>query len=159
MIDKIIKNNIIFHLYVVFSILGIIMMFQEQNLSRLFLSFGLSSNVIAFGMFCAPDINVAFRIFAGVWCLLLTLGGISVYANMLLKKKVIPICIVILMDTVVVFLWEVYALITNNMYGFEYYLPDLIVSVVITILVYNIYLPITEKGKRGRTIHIERKQR
>lgn len=66
--QKIIKYNILIHLYVLLSIIGVLFLFFDQNFAWSFLAVGASSELIAFGIAIDFTIGTFVGGFAGIWC-------------------------------------------------------------------------------------------
>lgn len=131
--QKIIKYNILIHLYVLLSIIGVLFLFFDQNFAWSFLAVGASSELIAFGIAIDFTIGTFVGGFAGIWCVGFPLALIITYI-LSFKKSKTPFCIVVIMDTLVVWGKTLYMLFTADYYSFKLFLPDLIISSLFAIL-------------------------
>ena len=98
---------------------------------------GASSGLIAFGV--ATDVSIAVAPFVRavimLWAILFPIALLVTYI-VFLKNRVKPICILSLVDTTIVVLWVFFAGFIGNKYGQVAFLPDALISIVYTVLMF-----------------------
>ena len=142
-------KRILFHVYVVFTLLAILTMFLEQKIAQLLFTIGAGSPDWAFYVFCSATV--------GFWGGVLSLFWFSLYPVFLLLAYIFALkrqghffCIMVVIDTIAVMIIGVYAITSNNLYGFNQMLPDIVVSIIFTLLLIVSFL----KSRKIRHISI-----
>lgn len=135
------KYNLLIHIYMLFSLAGNLLLipqqwlwyFPRQDVAWTLLTVGASSGYVAFGFAYNLTSSSIFGVISFLWCILFPFALIAVYIISLKKTKKL-FCSFVIVDTVFVFLWCLYALITKNYYSVNLFMPDLVVSFIYTIL-------------------------
>lgn len=121
------------HGIMLFTILATVMMFVYPKIVYPLYTIGASSGLIAFGVGSALTTPYFMGLAAFIWFILFSVILIISYI-LGIRKRYVPFCVVITLDLLVVILWMVYARTTGNLYGFQQFIPDLIVSFVLWVL-------------------------
>lgn len=133
------KYSLFIHMVASFSILASVMIFVDSRIALLLYTVGLSSGLIALGVFSAAMLPMPVGILAFVWfCICPVIFLISyIFA---IKKHYCMFAFLVAVDALVVILWSIYSVATGNTYGYQGFLPDLIISpTVAAIALWGIY--------------------
>lgn len=125
------------HTYLFCSIIASILIFASVDAAVFFYSLGASSGYVAFGVATAESISLwaPVGVTAMIWALLFPITLLTVYILSLRKHDKYDklICILVVVDTLIVVTWVLYAYISGNEYGGKTFLADAIVSVFYTV--------------------------
>ena len=125
--------QVLLHGIMLFTILAAVMMFVYPKIVYPLYTIGASSGLIAFGVTTSETIPYILGLVALIWFILFSVIFIISYI-LGIRKRYVPFCVVTTLDFLVVILWMIYARTTGNLYGFQSFIPDLIVSFVLTFL-------------------------
>ena len=134
------------HGIMLFTVLATVMMFVYPKITDLLYTIGASSGFIGLGVGSAETTPHFLGLAAFIWFVLFPVILIISYI-LGIKKHYVPFCVVITLDLFAVILWLVYAHATGNLYGFQSFIPDLIVSFVLTALL--VWTTVLLKGKKS----------
>lgn len=141
--------NYLMHGYMVCTCFAILLFFVGSDFSMLFYAPGASSGYISMGVLWDDQIGPLVGICAVLWVFLFPIALLVTYI-LAIKKRYVPFCVFIILDVFAVAAFMVYAKLSDNTYGFQFFLPDLIVSIVYVItFVRLVYL--TRRGKARLT--------
>lgn len=115
------------HGYMICSILGVALLISSYNIAIILLGIGASSAYIAFGVFLAANVCRFWGISALLWSMLFPILLIVSYI-FALKKRYRLLLVSISVDFLVVLLFAVYSLLTNNGHGLHFAIIDSIMS-------------------------------
>ena len=128
------QYRFIIHGIMLFTILATIMIFFDSKISLLLFSIGISSGFIAFGVFSAAVVSLPFGVLTFIWfCIFPIILTISYI--LAVKKRYSLFCCVVALDALIVIMWSLYSIISNNIYSFQQFLLYLIFSPIVSIIV------------------------
>lgn len=118
------------HGYFFGSILGLVLLFPAYDIAVWLLNFGASSTYIAFGIFLTASVSKFWGICAFIWSVLFPILLISAYI-LALRQQCRMLLVSVILDVLVVALFLVHTILTQNWYGMQYAITDLIVSLCV----------------------------
>lgn len=124
------------HFYLLFTILGILILPAAPQIAVLFLSVGASSMYYSFGVFAAATVSRFWGIGAFIWTVFFPFALIIAYF-LRVKNINYPLFVFSLLDTIFVSFFAIYSLYLGNMYGFYLALFDFILSVCVTLVLWK----------------------
>ena len=126
------QYKFLLHGIMIFTAVATLMLFFAPKISMPLYTIGASSGYIAFGVVTAETTQYGIGLAAFAWVLLFPIVLLISYV-LALKKHYVPFCVVMILDLLIVILWLIYALITDNIYGFKRFIPDFFVSLAFAI--------------------------
>jgi len=109
--------------------MGLVLVISTGTFSRIPLTLGASSWLLAIGISSADTVNWYISAFLLLW-------GISfpilllVFYVMACRKTQMPFVIIVTIDAIIVLLWAINCLATDDIYAFEWAGPDAVASIL-----------------------------